>query len=755
MKTVDFWKLKSTRIILLAAALLSFLCVIRMLWPNREYLYEGSTLFQEGTAVSEFPVFEKVSLSPGVYRMELEYSCGTDMQSTCWVEDGNVFTNGLLTHGEQLYSGLSRTDFHMWLFERTDTLRIMVKYDGQGHLQTGNLRIYETNGLWGICLTVILAVTLLLLAIQMLRWYDRQYGLSRENKNVIFLLTVLTLAASVPYLMGMTPSGADLTYHLHRIEGIKDGILSGQFPVRLEPEWVHGHGYANGIFYCGTLLLFPALLRIIGFPVTFSYNCYVIALNALTVWIAYYSFSRIFRNKYIGVAGSALYTLSVFRIYKLVITSAVGEGSAVTFMPLVVYGFWRVFTEDVHEKTYRSCWIPLALGYAGLLQTHVLSCEITAFLTLLMCVVFIKKIFRRETFIELCKGAGAALLLSLWFLVPFLDYYIREDLHIKHVWARPIQERGLYLAQLPFNWWRLGDNAVIGELGMRHSHALGVGFILTLGFLIFGGLWFFGRLKSMDRRIYNIGRLSFGFSALLMCMSLESFPWDKIQNSGRLAASLVSSLQFPNRFLGWASTFLVVLCCCCLYYFWKNKQKTLYFVGILCVLTGIATSGLYLDDHVIMSHNPLTLFNEEGMGKGYISGAEYLVQGTQEDTLLYHAPVTGGEVLIEEYEKGALRADFRCRNVGGGEGYVELPLLHYHGYRAYAGEEGAQLSVCKGDNNVVRVVIPAGFDAQVTVRFVSPWYWRVAEVVSYMTLLSFLVIYVIRRKDGWRKSIAK
>lgn len=745
MKTVDFWKLKSTRIILLAAAFLSLLCVIRMLWPNREYLYEGSSLFQEGTAVSEFPVFEGVSLSPGVYRMELEYSCSTDMQSLCWVEDGNVFTGGLLTHGEQFYSGLSQTDFHMWLFESTDTLRILAMYDGQGYLQTGDLHIYETDKLWGICLTCIVVLTVFLLAIRMLLWYDRQYGISHENKNVIFLLSILVLTASIPFLTGMTPSGADFTYHLQRIEGIKDGILSGQFPVRLEPEWVHGHGYANGIFYCGTLLLFPALLRIIGFPITFSYNCYVIALNALTVWISYYSFSRIFGNKYIGVTGSALYTLSVFRIYKLIITSAVGEGSAVTFMPLVVYGFWRVFTEDVHEKKYRSCWIPLAFGYAGLLQTHVLSCEITAFLTLLLCIVCIKKIFRIETLRELCKGAAAALLLSLWFLVPFLDYYIREDLHIKHVWARPIQERGLYLAQLLFNWWRFGSNALIGESGMYHSHALGVGFILICGFLVFGGLWFLGRFAGLDERICKLGKFSFVFSALLMCMSLDFFPWDKIQNSGRLAASLVSSLQFPNRFLGWASVFLVLLFCCCLYFFRERGKKILYYVGIVCALTGIATSSLYLCDHVIRDHDSLTLYNEEGMGKGYISGAEYLVQGTQEETLLYHAPVTGGNVLIEEYEKGALRADFRCRNTGDQEGYVELPLLHYYGYRAYAG--GVQLSVCKGDNNVVRVIIPAGFDGEVTAGFVSPWYWRVAEAVSYMMLLSLLVVYIIHRKE--------
>ncbi|MDE5749128.1 MAG: hypothetical protein K2I21_16370, partial [Acetatifactor sp.] len=445
-----------------------------------------------------------------------------------------------------------------------------------------------------------------------------------------------------------------------------------------------------------------------------------------------------------------LYTLSVFRIYKLVISSAVGEGSAVTFMPLIVYGFWRVFTEDEHSRAYRRCWIPLALGYAGLIQTHVLSCEIAAFLTICVCGIAVRKIFRRATLWELCKGAMGALLVSFWFLVPFLDYYMREDLHIKHVWERPIQERGLYLAQLLFNWWRFGDNALLGESGMRHSQAMGVGFIFILGFLGFGGLWFFGRLKDSGSQIWKIGKVSFVFGTVLMWMSLEIFPWDKIQNSGRLAASLVSSLQFPNRFLGWGSTFLVLVFCCCLYYFREKKQKVFYFASLLCVLSGIATSSLYLYDYICRDHEPLILYNYEGIGKGYISGAEYLVQGTDEQDLLYHSPVTSEEVLITDYEKGALRAEFICNNVSGRNGYVELPLLHYYGYRAWAGEKEQSLSVCKGDNNVVRVMIPAGLDMHVMVKFVSPWYWRAAEAVSYIATLWMLVICFKRRK-GDRK----
>lgn len=728
------------------ALLLALVCLIQMLRPRREYLYEGGTCFTEGIAVHEQPIYEGISLPAGVYRVALEYSTSEDMRSLCQVQDGTVFPGGLLTNGETFYSGLSETRFQMWLFERADALQVLVNYDGVGHLNTGNLRIYDTGQLWGMYLTVVLAATLFALAAQLLYAYNKEYGISRENKAVLFWLPVIVLLACAPYLLEGMPSGGDLGYHLHRIEGIKDGIQAGYFPVRLEPEWVHGHGYANGIFYCGTLLLFPALLRIIGFPITFSYNCFVVGLNIVTALLAYYSFSRIFRDKYIGLAGSALYTLSVFRIYKLM-AAVVGECSALAFLPLLIYGFWRVFTEDRQDKEYRTCWIPLAFGYAGLLQTHVLSCEITAFLTVAVCVALIKRVLRRETFWELCKGAAGALAMSAWFLVPFLDYYVREDLHIKHVWARTIQERGIYPAQLLFNWWRHGTNAIFGEPGMTYSEAIGMGFVPMLGLFFFVILWFSGRLARRRDPLWQLGRISAVLGALMLVLSQEFFPWDAIQKTGRLAAALISSLQFPSRFLGWGGAFLTVLCCLSLYYFKESGNRLLWRVGILCVAAAVITSSMYLTDHIGRDKQRTYLYNVEGMGFGYVSGAEYLVEGTAWDSLLYHGPVTSENVVAADYEKGALRAELYCSNGSGQEGYVELPLLHYYGYRAY-GETG-ELTVCKGDNNVVRVLIPAGYSAGVAVRFVSPWYWRAAEAVSYIGVLwiaSVCVILYRRRK---------
>lgn len=729
--------------------LFSAYCVVQMLNPLKQYSYEGAAVFDESREAAEYPVFQQISLSPGVYEIALEYTSDNSIDNLCTAADGTVFSGGLLTNGEHFYKGLHQTGFYIYLYESTDALQIIVNYNA-GTLQTGSLVIRESNRLWSMLLTILLAITAVILGLMYLWYYDKSYGIDKEKKTVAFWLGVIILIASLPYLRGVSISGADLTYHLMRIEGVKDGLLSGQFPVRLEPKWLYGYGYANAIFYCNALLLFPALLRLLGFTITASYNAYCIMLNIAAVWIAYYCFSRIFRSRYVGLMCSALYSLSIFRIYKLVITSAVGEGSAVTFMPLVLYGFYRAFTEDPRKKTYKTVWIPLALGYAGLIQTHVLSCEIAAFLTIMVCLVFIRKVFQKEIFLELAKGAAGALLTSLWFLVPFLDYYLHEDVHIKYVSARTIQSSGLYPAQLAFHWWRLGSSTQLDAGGMQSSHALGIGLILVVGFAVFCVLGFSGCFRRRKEPVILLGKICAVAGGLLMLMSLDAFPWDKIQKLHPAVASLVSSLQFPNRFLGWGTCFLAAVAGVLLWFFKQKKDKLPFYLGVVCVLLGVTTSSMYLLDYVCAEQNYYRLCNEEDMGFGYISGGEYILEGTDALTLDFDSPVAGENTELVFYEKKALEVRMVCENHGAEQDYVELPLLYYTGYQSRNAETGESLTVEKGNNNVVRVWLPSGFQGTVEVRFVSPVYWRISEGISYLSwlLIIFAIFSYKYRKKG-------
>ena len=736
--SLKLWQKKPMIAYFAAACILLLFFVVRIAIPCREYEYNGSHFFETGSPVTDAVIYAGLDLDPGVWLISLEYETDSDLGAMCTAADSTVFSGGILTNGEPLYSGLGQTHYAMWLYERSDNLQIRITYDGQGNLTTGRLTITETNQLWTMLMTVVLFLWVAGSALMTFYYYDKAYSVAKEKKHVFFCLSVISLIVSIPFLCGYNLTGADHIYHLHRIEGVKDGLLGGQFPVRLEPKWLYDHGYADAIFYCNTFLYFPAILRLLGFTVTAAYNAYCILMNIATVWISYYCFGRMMQNRNIGILCSALYSLSVIRTYKLIFSTSIGEASAITFIPLVIYGLYRIFTESPREKAYKTAWIPIMLGVSGLIQTHVLTCEISAFVIIIYCLVYIRKVFCRSTFWTLFKSALFSVLISLWFLVPFLDYYLTQDVHIKYVSGRTIQNTGLYFAHLAFHFWTDGETLTSAEAGMQNSHPIGVGLVLMIGIGVFLLLWFSGAFrKKEDTRLPFIKTTAL-IGVLLLFMSLKIFPWDRIQFLHPVAASLVSSLQFSNRFLGWGTACLIVVFGYCLKY---CLQKNMWFYWTMTALSviGITTSDMYLLDFLNRDQTYYELYNEEGMGSGYISGAEYLIQGTDSGLLTFSGPKAGDGVEIDSYEKDYLRLNLSCISSADIDSFVELPLLFYKGYMAVNTETKQPMPVFAGDNNKVCVRIPAGFSGNLQINFVSPFYWRIAEIISLGTCIALIV----------------
>ena len=721
--------------------------------PMRQVTFEGGHEFVTGTVVENQSVYTGIVLPPGVWQVELSYETDRPIGYHCTATDATVRPGAMLTNGENLYSGKGVTGFELWLLEDTDALEIKVSYDGQGFLQTKDLTIRETRGMGGMIFTTGVFALALFVGVLLYRGYDAEKGITPGTKKALYGVLIITLMASVPYLLGVSMDAGDLVYHLHRIEGIRDGLLDGQFPVRIEPEWVHGHGYASGIFYCNLLLYLPGLLRIAGFPITFTYNLYCIFINLATASIAYFCFSKIFTSRQVGLVCSALYTLSGIRIFKTVLTGAVGENNAMVFLPLILYGFYLVFGAQVAKEQKKCAWLPLGIGFAGVLQTHVLTCEITAFLTILLCLVMIKKVFTKECFLPLFKGAVTALMLSLWFLIPFVDYFLTQDMHIKHVSGRTIQMMGLRPLQLLFGWADQGDVAGMGGVKLQETTPAAVGLFLVLAVLVFVGMWLVGLWKKQSADIAGVGKCSSLLGLLMMVFSLKVFPWDRIQQMHPLFSGLVSSLQFPNRFLGWGTLFGVTAVGCILWYLKKEDKKWL----ILLVMTGTAASivagGLHLNDAIAKYRTNFTLYNVEGMGRGYISGAEYLIEGTDGNTLLYRAPITSEGVSLEAYEKGGLQAVVTCSNADITEGYIDLPLLFYRGYRAVDTVTGEVLSLRYGENNTVCVNLPGGYQGEFMVKFMPPWYWRIGEWISLIGYICILCV-PLGEKRGLKEKLS-
>lgn len=765
---LQLWKSKKYIAVLILEVLLLIMGICGLFGKNNVYQYgledmtanfgtyseeDGGYKADPSTGTTGNLVdFQHICLPKGHYIVSLKYDTDVDYNNLCTVTASQSGFNGCLTNGSNLHEALDETDYDMWLLRDTDNIIVHATYNA-GTLIVKGLTITETNALYRVYLFVIVCGILFLNAAILFREYDKKYEVSKKTKTVVFGLGLVTVLSSLPLMTDYIMNNGDTIYHLNRIEGLKDGILSGQFPVRIAPRWLEDNGYASAIFYSEIFLLPAAFLRILGFTVTTSYHIYIFLLNFLTASTSYYCFKKMFRSEYIGLLCSALHTLSLYRIYKTYMTGGLGETLAMIFLPFIVYGFYRVFSEDHTAKEYRWSFVPLTIGFSGIVMSHLLTGELVGGFTILLCIVMWKKVFRKETFWVLAKTVICSVLICAWFLVPFMDYMLTGNFMIQNVSARTIQSRGLYLAHLftaiPF----AGGTSLFESAGMVNTAPVSVGFTLMVILVVWFYLWFGGNganLKNgyLEKREIGFGKIAAVFSCIAMIMSLNIFPWDWIQSKHSMLATLVSSLQFPTRLLTIASILLVALAGVVFKYILASGKEILKtaFVCSVCGLT-VITSLFTMSDHLYKG-NFVKIYNAAGMNYGYIAGAEYLPYGTDQSKIVFRNPESSENVVIESYEKGALQVDVNCYTIGDGGGSVTMPLLYYKGYQAYDLGTGEKLEVFDGENHSVSVRVPDGYSGVIRTHFVSPWYWRVAEAVTVISALGFILLYRRDKKKG-------
>ena len=695
--------------------------------------------------------FESIALTAGSYRIQLHYRTTSDEKNWCRVTSERLDERVLQTNGAWLFSGLDRSDFEMWLFRGTDDLCVHAQYAGEGSFFVSGLTIQETGAFGRMRLFVFCLVILGLNLLYFYRVYDKVYGIPFKSRLVTVLLAGLILVVNLPVSVDYMIGSGDIGYHLMRVEGIRDGICSGIFPVRISPEWQQGYGYASPIFYGETVLYIAGLFRLIGFPVTTSYLMYMWIVGGMTVLIAYACFRRIYRDAYIGFFCSMLYSLSIYRIYKAYFLGAFGEALGVTFLPLIVYGFYRIFSMDVKDKRYSSSFLPLTAGFAMLIQSHLLTCEMVGLFTILLCVILWRRVFRIKTFIELTKTVIFSLLLSAWFVIPFLDYMKNGDFMIQHASGRMIQARGLYPAHLLLTYFINGGTVFFDAEGMADTSPAGVGMILFFVLIVVIGLFASKKTEGLSTEEKGLAKIVSVFAVCSMMMSLSLFPWDKIQFVHPFIATLVSSVQTPNRFLTIANVCLTTAAGAAAKNLLVRREKktAAAFFGTAAVL--LVIGNFYFMEDGMNGAPPVRVYNNEGMGTGYISGAEYLPYGTDPQKFLPHDPVCTEGTEVWDYEKRPLGADAEFSNHTPDTGTASFPLLYYKGYRAYDEENGKELRCYAGENGEVTSQIPAGFEGKIKIRFVSPWYWRLGEAVSAATLLGLFLWYT---KSGRREKRA-
>lgn len=288
---------------------------------------------------------------------------------------------------------------------------------------------------------------------------------------------------------------------------------------------------------------------------------------------------------------------------------------------------------------------------------------------------------------------------------------------------------------------------------MEYTGSYSVGPVLLLVFFAWIFLEFTGRLKGKVFRFKGLGRLMLFFTCLFFVLVSCYFPWDKLQNSSSLLETLITSIQFPYRFLAMACLTGSVLAGVLVLWFRENLTLSGY-QGWVLLLLGVSLFFLsYQTNQLLMNRGFARVYARQSMGTIYVSNGEYLPPNADIGQMNYGrvAVSEGVAVTYFDKEKDILQADLSVINQGK-EGYVELPLLYYRGYAARDVESGEQLTVVAGDNSVVRVILPAGYQGSLHVWFHSPWYWRLSEIISLVSIVALILYgYGSRRSSGRKR----
>lgn len=683
-------------------------------------------------------------LTPGVYRLELEGFSEADLSNSFSIQSNTGRYRELLANPVALFANRNVQTCHFYVTNLCDEATISVDYGGSGTLTVSDIRLVKTNAGSRMLLTVTVLLSLFIDMLCMVHSYVCRYPVEREKKAVWIGIPLVTAVASFPVFTDYVMSGADFIFHCTRIRMLAESMKQGVFPVRVEADWLYGHGYANSLFYCDTFLVFPAVLLLLGFSVAACYGSYIVLVNLATALIAYFSFEKIFRSRYTGLVGSVLYTLVPYRIYNLYKRSAVGEYTAMTFLPLLVLGFYVILTEDTEKEDYRGSWLIPTLGFSGIIQSHALSCEIAGGMCLLLCLLCIKRVFQKKRFLALVKMAAATALLNAWFLVPFVDMTLSGDYYLSNNTRVTIQKRGLLPANLFDTMQAAGSNSRFAEKGLLDTEPINVGLAVLLGTV----LWFVVRRRAdKAKETERAAGIAFVIGLLALVMSTTYFPWDALQGLGGIAAALVPMIQFPTRLTLVPAVCLTFVACEAVSLV-RGEGDRLLGRGVCVVLCAcsVVLSLYQTNDNLLTEDSVVKIWSIENIGNSAVLGAEYLPLGSKIE-FSYHGAVPSEGVTVGAFEKEALdtRTELSVAEQGG-EYYVELPMLFYKGYRAQDAETGEHFTVVPGSNYEVRTLLPAGYQGTLHVWYAGMWYWRAAEAVS-LCAAAGVALWLLRQKQ--------
>lgn len=511
--------------------------------------------------------------------------------------------------------------------------------------------------------------------------------------------------------------GDDYHFHQNRIEGLAQSIANGIWFPKVNYFFIGGYGYASSLFYPDFYLYVPALLRLMGLPLSAVYIVFVVLLNLLTFVVTYLSGKIMHLSSKRSYLFSLLYTLSIYRLQDLVNRQAIGEVIAISFFPLALAGLY-----ELKNRTNPRWWL-LTIAMTGIGLAHIISVEMMTLFIMLFMSLNWKKLVTKKKILELIKAGMVTVLLLSFFLFPILEQFIHSDFQVTTNPLVKISDRALE----PLN---LIKNSVINAV--FHASTVNVGIILIGGLILYSTV-----LLKMRKKTENIDIII--LSIFLFILTTTLFPW-QIANQ-----TFLNTIQFPWRFLSFISLLVAYLIANDQLGIFKKWQPSYYVItGLTVVLAlGYGTTVLHTQQYRVMSYEKYSQVNSYYIGAGH----EYLPEQTDYNELrkCKNRPLVYNEkeVRINNQSQTFTNYSFDYEVKGTDEVTVTVPFIYYYGYQATVDAAKEKLRV-SSNPKVGLVSVALKGRGRVKIDYQVTLVQKIATGVSLVTATLYLC-YLFKR----------
>ncbi len=667
-----------------------------------------------------------MALKKGSYTLKLNYQ--TDSVQTFWPRSAT--TDNILINQTALQPFKNEIVYNFDVLNDISDFEVLVSYNNIGNLEINNITLYQNNFIFYKILVYIIAFFIL---IDLIIIFYKQI---KQNWYIYLILISIIGVISLPLIKkGLFP-GHDIYFHLARIEGLYNELKNGVFPVRMASYWNNGYGYPSSIYYGDFLLYFPAMLRLFKFSIIEAYKLHILLINILIVIVSYICFNKIFNNKNIALVVTFVYSIAEFSILTTYIRAAIGEYSCKVFIPILCLAIYTIYT-TINSATLRKASTLLAFAMTCIINTHILTTQMIVFILIIFCILTLKSTLNINTIKTYIIAVFKTILMSLFFVVPLIDYYLNVKVKINQTIEseKYIQQIGVMLKDYlsvktgPFDF----------EEWYIKNPTLTPGIILI--FTLFAGFIFLFIAKNKKSII-----LLTVMSSITLILSSNIFPWDYI-GTNTFVGNILVQVQFPWRYLSLAIPLLSLLLGFILTELnYLNKTKLFLSINIMIITVSAVLMGFFIKEY-FHEERFIYPYDEPSIYSPFVSAGEYLRDITDVNTLysLKRQPVSNNSKLTVIKEKGT-NMDISCQNNSQPDTII-FPYFNYKGY-VINDDNNNYFEIIDGENGLININIPANYDGNISLRFKSPWYWRLSEIISLIFITYCLCTWKNKKQEG-------